>query len=99
MGEVSVAERNLLGRGLYGKIAVQYGQYTKGAQLSLVDPYFLGYRVAAGFDVFHRPQLPTSYVSYETDTLRLSTHLGFTLREDHAIQLRHSLYQQKNLLA
>src|SRR5262245_61095009 len=28
IGEVSVAERNLLGRGLFGKIAVQYGQYT-----------------------------------------------------------------------
>ena len=30
LGEVSVGERNLLGRGLYGKIAVQYGQYTRG---------------------------------------------------------------------
>jgi hypothetical protein len=35
--EVSVAERNLLGRGLFGKIALQYGQYTKGAQLSYVE--------------------------------------------------------------
>src|SRR6267142_1246906 len=32
MGEVSIAERNLLGRGLYGEIALQYGQYTRGAQ-------------------------------------------------------------------
>src|SRR5262252_4919558 len=39
LGEVSVAERNLLGRGLFGKIAVQYGQYTKGATVSYVDPY------------------------------------------------------------
>src|SRR5207248_3668194 len=99
LAEVSVAERNLLGRGLFGKIAVQYGQYTKGAQLSFVDPYFLGYRVAAGFDVFYRQQLPTSYVSYETDTVGFSTRLGFTLREDLALQLRYSLYQQKIVLA
>ena len=95
LAEVSVAERNLLGRGLFGKIAVQYGQYTKGATVSYVDPYFLGYRVAWGVDVFYKQQLPTSYVSYETDTVGASTRLGFTLREDLALQLRYSIYQQK----
>src|SRR5439155_5604539 len=97
--EVSVAERNLLGRGLFGKIALQYGQYTKGAQLSYVDPYFLGYRVALGIDVFYKQQLPTSYVSYETQTIGFGTRLGFTLREDLGLQLRYSLYQQKITLA
>jgi Outer membrane protein/protective antigen OMA87 len=74
---------------------VQYGQYTKGATVSYVDPYFLGYRVAWGVDVFYKQQLPTSYVSYETDTVGASTRLGFTLREDLALQLRYSIYQQK----
>jgi outer membrane protein insertion porin family len=99
LGEVSVAERNLLGRGLFGRIAVQYGQYTKGATVSYVDPYFLGYRVAWGVDVFYKQQLPTSYVSYETDTVGFATRLGFTLREDLGLQLRYSLYQQKIVLA
>jgi outer membrane protein insertion porin family len=95
IGEVSVAERNLLGRGLFGKIAVQYGQYTRGAQLSFVDPYFLGYRVAAGFDLFYKQQNPTSYVSYQTQTIGFGTRLGFQLREDIGLQLRYSLYQQR----
>jgi outer membrane protein insertion porin family len=95
IGEVSVAERNLLGRGLFGKIAVQYGQYTRGAQLSFVDPYFLGYRVAFGFDLFYKQQNPTSYVSYETQTLGFGTRLGFQLREDLGLQVRYSLYQQR----
>ena len=99
MGEVSVAERNLLGRGLFGKVAVQYGQYTKGLTVSYVDPYFLGYRVAWGVDAFYRQQLPTNYVSYETDTVGFATRLGFTLREDLALQLRYSLYQQHIVLA
>src|SRR3984893_1034744 len=68
LAEVSVAERNLLGRGLYGKISVQFGQYTQGAALSFVEPYFLGYRVALGLDLFYRQQRPTSYVSYHTTT-------------------------------
>src|SRR5215467_1360170 len=95
LGEVSVAERNLLGRGLYGKIGVQYGQYTKGATVSYVDPYFLGYRVAMGIDLFYKQQLPTSYVSYETETYGGGTRLGFALREDLSLQLRYSIYQQK----
>jgi outer membrane protein insertion porin family len=95
IGEVSVAERNLLGRGLYGRISVQYGQYTRGAQLSFVDPYFLGYRVAAGLDLFYKQQNPTSYVSYETQTVGFGTRLGFALREDLALQVRYSLYQQR----
>ena len=84
LGEVSVAERNLLGRGLYGKIGVSYGQYTKGANLSFVDPYFLGYRVALGLDLFYKQQDPTSYVSYGTQTFGFGTRLGFALREDLA---------------
>jgi outer membrane protein insertion porin family len=95
IAEASVAERNLLGRGLYGKIGVTYGQYTRGANFSFVDPYFLGYRVAAGLDVFYKQQNATSYVSYETQTLGFGTRLGFALREDLGLQLRYSLYQQK----
>ena len=95
MAEVSLSERNLLGRGLFGRIAVQYGQYTKGASVSYVDPYFLGYRVALGLDLFYKQQLPTSYVSYETQTIGGGARLGFTLREDLGLQLRYSIYQQK----
>src|SRR5262245_39847738 len=95
MVEASIAERNLLGRGFYGKAAVQYGQYTRGVQLSFVDPYFLGYRVAFGIDVFARQQLPTSYVSYSTQTMGFGTRLGFALREDLGLQVRYSLYRQE----
>jgi outer membrane protein insertion porin family len=95
MGEVSVAERNLLGRGLYGKLSVQYGQYSRGAQVSFVEPYFLGYRVALGLDLFYKEQSSSSYVSYSTKTMGFSTRLGFTLREDLGLQVRYSLYRQE----
>ncbi len=73
MGEVSIAERNLLGRGLYGKASVQYGQYSRGVQLSFVEPYFLGYRVALGLDlVLQGPKL---------DELRLVFHADDGLRD------------------
>src|SRR5215470_3971506 len=95
LAEVSIAERNLLGRGFYGKASVQYGQYTRGAQLSFVDPYFLGYRVALGLDVFAKQQNATSYVSYQTKTYGFGARLGFSLREDLGLQVRYSLYRQE----
>jgi outer membrane protein insertion porin family len=51
--------------------------------------------VAFGVDVFYKQQNPTSYVSYETQTIGFGTRLGFSLREDLGLQLRYSLYQQK----
>jgi outer membrane protein insertion porin family len=95
LAEVSIAERNLLGRGYFGKASVQYGQYTRGAQLSFVDPYFLGYRVALGLDLFAKQQNPTSYVSYQTKTYGFGARLGFSLREDLGLQVRYSLYRQE----
>jgi outer membrane protein insertion porin family len=95
LAEVSVSERNLLGRGYYAKTSVQYGQYTRGAQVSLVDPYFLGYRIALGIDLFAKQQNASSYVSYQTKTVGFGARLGFALREDLGLQLRYSLYRQE----
>ncbi|KRR08322.1 outer membrane protein assembly factor BamA [Bradyrhizobium jicamae] len=95
LAEVSISERNFLGRGLYAKAAVTYGQYARGGSLSFVDPYLFDYRVALGLDLFYREQLANSYIAYGTKTLGFSPRLGFTLREDLALQLRYSIYQQQ----
>src|SRR5882757_8211459 len=95
LAEVSISERNFLGRGLYAKAAVTYGQYARGGSLSFVDPYLFDYRVAMGLDLFYREQLANSYIAYGTKTMGFSPRLGFTLREDLALQLRYSIYQQE----
>jgi outer membrane protein insertion porin family len=95
LAEVSISERNFLGRGLFAKAAVTYGQYARGYSLSLVEPYLLDYRVALGLDLFQRQQLPNNFISYGTSTLGFSPRLGFALREDLTLQLRYSIYEQK----
>ncbi|MEZ5820178.1 MAG: outer membrane protein assembly factor BamA [Bradyrhizobium sp.] len=95
LAEVSISERNFLGRGLYAKAAVTYGQYARGYTLSFVEPYLLDYRVALGLDLYQRQQLANSYISYGTKTFGFSPRLGFTLREDLSLQLRYSIYQQE----
>jgi outer membrane protein insertion porin family len=93
LAEVSISERNFLGRGMFAKAAVQYGQYARGGSLSFIEPYLFDYRVAGGLDLFYREQLANSYVSYNTKTMGFSPRLGFGLREDLSLQLRYSLYQ------
>jgi len=95
LAEVSVSERNFLGRGLFAKASVTYGQYARGLSLSFVEPYLLDYRVAMGLDMFYREQLPNQYIAYGTKTIGFSPRLGFALREDLTLQLRYSLYEQE----
>ncbi|HEX9073901.1 MAG TPA: outer membrane protein assembly factor BamA [Pseudolabrys sp.] len=95
IADVSIADRNLMGRGNYGKASVTYGQHVRGFDLSFVEPYFLGYRMAAGIDLFGRKNLANHYVSYDSQTIGTNLRLGFALTEEIAFQPRYSFYQQK----
>lgn len=95
LGEVSIGERNLLGRGQAVRAAVQYGQRARGFELSFLEPYFLDYRMALGLDLFAKETNNQQYTSYDTKTMGGTVRLGFELREDLALQLRYSIYQQE----
>jgi len=95
LAQLSVSERNLLGTGRYGKITLSYGQYTRGAEFSFIEPYFLDQRLAAGIDLFAKQTLSNSYLSYGTESYGGSLKLGIALREDLALQLRYSLFTQR----
>ena len=95
IGEVSVADRNLMGRGNYAKASVSYGQYVRGFDLTFVEPFLFGYRMAGGIDLFARQNFRSSYVSYDSQTVGTNLRLGFALTEEIAFQPRYSFYQQK----
>jgi outer membrane protein insertion porin family len=95
IAEVSVADRNLMGRGNYGKVSVTYGQRVRGFDLSFVEPFLFGYRMAGGIDLFGRQNLASSYVSYDSQTIGTNLRLGFALTEEIAFQPRYTFYQQK----
>lgn len=95
IAEVSVADRNLMGRGNYAKASVTYGQRVRGVDLSFVEPYLFGYRMAGGIDLFARQNLASNYVSYDSQSVGVNLRLGFALTEEIAFQPRYSFYQQK----
>ncbi|MCM2454997.1 outer membrane protein assembly factor BamA [Rhizobium sp. CG4] len=71
--EASVEEKNFLGRGQFIRLAVGAGEdNARTYNLSFTEPYFLGYRLAAGFDVFRSQSSSEDYYDY--------TEQGFTLR-------------------
>jgi outer membrane protein insertion porin family len=95
IAEISVADRNLMGRGNLGKASVTYGQRVRGFDLSFVEPFLFGYRMAGGIDLFGRQNLASNYVSYNSQTIGTNLRLGFAITEEVAFQPRYTFYQQK----
>jgi outer membrane protein insertion porin family len=95
LAEVSVTERNLLGTGRFARGSVTYGQFVRGVELSYAEPYFLDYRSSMGIDLFAKETLASSYLSYGTESYGGTVKWGLPLREDLALQLRYSAFEQK----
>ena len=94
IGEVSISESNFLGRGQFVRIAGQLGQRSNGVDFSFTEPYFLGYRLAAGFDLFSKFSDQTQYSRYENRTTGGQLRIGFPLTEESGLTLRYSIYEQ-----
>ncbi|MEH3117791.1 MAG: outer membrane protein assembly factor BamA [Methylorubrum populi] len=92
IGEVSVSESNFLGRGQYVRLAVQGGQFARGIDFSFTEPYFLGYRLAAGFDAFYKYSDLTRWSRYETTVYGGQLRLGLPITEEFGVTFRYSLY-------
>jgi len=94
VGELSVGERNLLGRGQTARASLTYGQRTRGVEVSFGEPYFLDYKLALGIDLFAKQIDSSSSYIYRQETIGGGFRFGIPLREDLAIQLRYSAYRQ-----
>jgi len=95
MAELSVGERNLLGTGQFARFAVQYGQRVRGFELSYAEPYFLGYRMSVGGDLYAKQTLASNYISYDSKSYGGALRAGFALTEESALQLRYNIYRQE----
>lgn len=54
LGEISLTERNFLGRGQYLRAAIGASQAGRTFDFSFTEPRFMGLKVSAGVDVYHR---------------------------------------------
>lgn len=54
LGEISLTERNFLGRGQYLRAAIGASQSGRTFDFSFTEPRFMGLKVSAGVDAYHR---------------------------------------------
>jgi outer membrane protein insertion porin family len=92
IGEVSVAESNFLGRGQFVRLAGTFGQRSRGAEFSFTEPYFLGYRMSAGFDIFSRYTDNTQTSRYESRVTGGTIRFGLPITEEFGVGIRYSVY-------
>ncbi|KAF0231148.1 MAG: outer membrane [Beijerinckiaceae bacterium] len=95
LAEVSLQETNFQGKGQFARIAINNGQKTRGGELSFTEPFFMGRRIAAGFDIFTKFTDTTSYSRYQSRMTGFTLRAGVPITEEFSVGTRYSLYQQK----
>ncbi|MET2826682.1 outer membrane protein assembly factor BamA [Mesorhizobium shangrilense] len=90
--EGSITERNFLGRGQFIKLSAGGGKNSRDYGLSFTEPYFLGRRIAAGFDIFNQTR---NYDHYNTETLGATVRFGLPITNSISTQLAYNIAQEK----
>jgi len=92
--DASITERNFLGRGQYVKISAGGGdEDSRNYGFSFTEPYFLGYRLAAGIDLFHQSyKLDDDYKVQQTGG---SLRFGIPITERVTGNIAYNYSQEK----
>ena len=90
--EGSIAERNFLGRGQAIRFSAGGGRNTRNFQLSFTEPYFLGRRIAAGFDIYRST---SEYDDYKTQLTGGTVRFGLPISQALSAQVAYNLTQEK----
>ncbi len=93
IADVSLSESNFLGRGQFVRIGGSYGQKSRGIDFSFTEPYFMGQRIAAGFDLFSKFSDSSSTSRYTSQSTGFNLRATLPITEEFSITARYSLYQ------
>ncbi len=94
IAEVSVSESNFMGRGQFVRLAVSEGQFSRGVDFSFTEPYFLGERIAAGFDVYAKKSDAYQFALYSNFMVGGTLRLGLPITEELSFSPRYSIFRQ-----
>ncbi len=92
-GEISLTERNFLGRGQYLRIALGRSENGETYDFSFTEPRFMGLRISAGVDAYRRVTVEGSTFSYGTETTGAQLRFGLPVAQDLTLTTRLGLEQ------
>lgn len=91
LGDISIRERNLLGKGQDLRLGLALGSLSTLVDLSFTEPYFLDRPVAAGFDIFRTSNDRQSVASYSDRGYGFALRAGWALTEHTRQSVRYTL--------
>jgi outer membrane protein insertion porin family len=95
MVEGSITERNFLGRGQFIRFSAGGGKNARDYMFSFTEPYFLGRRISAGFDIFRTSRL---YDDYSIVSTGGTVRFGLPITETLSTQLAYNFSKEEYAL-
>ena len=95
LGDISITERNLLGRGQSLRLGMTISTRRQEIDLSFTEPYFLDRNLLAGFDLFRKTADLQDVSSFDQETVGGRVRMGYTLAEDLRHTLRYTLQRDE----
>jgi outer membrane protein insertion porin family len=96
---LSVRQRNFMGRGQELRAAVNYSSYSKSVELGFTEPFLFDRNIAIGFDLYRRDLSSFSFfgndrtTTYEQVSTGGQIRMGVPLTERLSLALRYGLSQ------
>ena len=93
MFETGIQERNILGTGKTASFDVMISQRETQYNIGLSDPYFLGYNMTAGIDLYHTTRDNSDSSSYSYKTTGGTIRFGWDYTDSLRQVVRYTLRQ------
>ncbi|MBL4906086.1 MAG: outer membrane protein assembly factor BamA [Sneathiella sp.] len=94
-GDLTIRERNLLGKGQDLKFSISLGADTQQVDLGFTEPYFLGRELSAGFDIYSIRNDLQDESGYDLERNGFNLRTGFPIKENVSAAVKYSLVNEK----
>jgi outer membrane protein insertion porin family len=94
LASISIGDNNFLGTGNIAKASVSYGQYARGFDVSVTDPWFLGERLALGGELFGKQTFANSNQSFNSGLYGAKVSVGTPLTDNLGVSWTYAIYNQ-----
>jgi len=95
IGDVSITERNLMGKGQYVRLGFSGSLERAQVDFSFTEPNFLDRNMAAGFDLFHKEVDLRSVASFRQRDTGGNLRVGFPIADNTQMGLRYRLQREE----